>query len=97
MQAYVAVQKKLLVLIYTLWEKNEPFKSEPAAESLAVRTPSSKPSSNEELKLLLPVVFEENRKGRTDSKKVALTGRATQAAAARMNFRAMSRLKLSFR
>ncbi len=83
MQAYVAVQKKLLVLIYTLWEKNEPFKSEPAAESLAVRTPSSKPSSNEELKLLLPVaaaagVFKENRKGRTDSKKVALTSRATQ-------------------
>lgn len=25
MKAYVAVQKKLLVLIYTLWQKNEPF------------------------------------------------------------------------
>ena len=79
MQAYVAVQKKLLVLIYTLWEKNEPFESEPAVEAPTVTTPSS----NEELKLLLPaaaatVVFRENRKGRTDSKKVALTGRATQ-------------------
>ena len=50
MQAYVAVQKKLLVLIYTLWEKNEPFKNELAAEAPAVTTPSS----NEELKLLLP-------------------------------------------
>jgi transposase len=27
MKAYVAVQKKLLVLIYTLWKKNEAFKS----------------------------------------------------------------------
>jgi transposase len=26
MKAYVAVQKKLLVLIYTIWKKNEPFK-----------------------------------------------------------------------
>ena len=50
MQAYVAVQKKLLVLIYTLWEKNEPFKSEPAVQAPAVTTSSS----NEELKLLLP-------------------------------------------
>ena len=79
MQAYVAVQKKLLVLIYTLWEKNEPFKSEPAVQAPTVTTPSS----NEELKLLLPAaavagVFRENRKGRTDSKKVALTNRATQ-------------------
>ena len=28
MKAYVAVQKKLLVLIYTIWKKNEPFKTE---------------------------------------------------------------------
>lgn len=74
MQAYVAVQKKLLVLIYTLWEKNEPFKSEQAVERPTVAATSS----NEELKLLLPVVFKENRKDRTDSKKVALTSRATQ-------------------
>jgi transposase len=26
MKSYVAVQKKLLILIYTLWKKNEPFK-----------------------------------------------------------------------
>ena len=26
MKAYVAVQKKLLVLIYTLWKKNEAFR-----------------------------------------------------------------------
>ena len=75
MQAYVAVQKKLLVLIYTLWEKNEPFKSEPAAETPAVTTPSS----NEELKLLLPaaaaaVVFRENRKQACTSKKSSPDG-----------------------
>ena len=29
MQSYVAVQKKLLILIYTLWKKNEPFKDMP--------------------------------------------------------------------
>ena len=28
MKAYVAVQKKLLVLIYTLWKKNEAFNPE---------------------------------------------------------------------
>ncbi|MGB3777370.1 MAG: IS110 family transposase [Tunicatimonas sp.] len=74
MQAYVAVQKKLLALIYTLWEKNEPFKDKPAVETSAVETTSS----NEELKLLLPVVFQENPNGRTDGKKIALTSRATQ-------------------
>lgn len=68
MQAYVAVQKKLLVLIYTLWEKDEEFRRE---EETAT-------SSNEELKILLPGVFEENRKGQTSPKKVALTSRATQ-------------------
>jgi transposase len=26
MKAYVAIQRKLLVMIYTLWKKNEPFK-----------------------------------------------------------------------
>jgi transposase len=31
MKAYAAVQKKLLVLIYTLWKKNEAFKTETAA------------------------------------------------------------------
>ena len=25
MKSYVAVQKKLLILIYTLWKKNEPY------------------------------------------------------------------------
>lgn len=32
MKAYVAVQKKLLVLIYTIWKKNEPFKT-PGSEA----------------------------------------------------------------
>ena len=31
MKAYVAVQKKLLVLIYAIWKKNEAFKTEKAA------------------------------------------------------------------
>ena len=36
MKAYVAVQKKLLVLIYTLWKKNEAFR------------PNAKASGNED-------------------------------------------------
>ncbi|MNE29877.1 hypothetical protein D3C80_1233730 [compost metagenome] len=28
MKAYVAIQKKLLVLLYTLWKKNEPYKKD---------------------------------------------------------------------
>lgn len=32
MKAYVAVQKKLLVMIYTLWRKNEPFRTLPITE-----------------------------------------------------------------
>lgn len=32
MKSYVAVQKKLLILIYTLWKKNEPYR-EPGPES----------------------------------------------------------------
>ena len=73
MQAYVAVQKKLLVLIYTLWKKDEAFQSETVATSLETTS-----SSNEELKLLLPVVFKENRKVAFIPKKVAPTSRATQ-------------------
>jgi transposase len=35
MKAYVAVQKKLLVLIYTLWRRNEPFCSGPKKKELS--------------------------------------------------------------
>ncbi len=49
MQAYVAVQKKLLVLIYSLCKKDEAYKSEYKATS-----------SNQEPKSLFPAVFEEN-------------------------------------
>ncbi len=33
MKSYVAVQKKLLVILYTLWKRNEPFKMELFAEA----------------------------------------------------------------
>jgi len=33
MKSYITVQKKLLILIYTLWKKNEPYK-EMGSESL---------------------------------------------------------------
>ncbi len=33
MKAYVAVQKKLLVLIYTLWKKDEAFKPKRQAQT----------------------------------------------------------------
>jgi transposase len=38
MKAYVAVQRKLLILIYTLWKKNEKYNPEMAARSLSFRT-----------------------------------------------------------
>lgn len=47
MQAYVAVQKKLLVLMYTLWRKDEEYKREEVAEE--------KTSENEEQRLLSSV------------------------------------------
>lgn len=47
MQAYVAVQKKLLVLLYTLWKKDEEYKRAEVAES-----PEDKISGNEELEVL---------------------------------------------
>jgi len=42
MKAYVAVQKKLLVLIYTLWKKNEPFK--PGSKVNTSRNEETEPS-----------------------------------------------------
>nr|WP_260171646.1 IS110 family transposase [Pedobacter cryoconitis] len=41
MKAYVAVQKKLLALIYTLWQKNEEFK--PQAQWVALKSDSTAP------------------------------------------------------
>lgn len=46
MQAYVAVQKKLLVLIYTLWRKDEEYKREVKEEVKEKQT-----SGNEELEV----------------------------------------------
>ena len=80
MQAYVAVQKKLLVLIYALWQNNEAFRSDENTTSAVRASAVTDTSSNEELKLLLPGVFQENQnqKQTTMLKKVALTSRATQ-------------------
>jgi transposase len=69
MQAYVAIQKKLLVLMYTLWKKDTPYE----------QNYQPKPtSSNNESKPLFPVVFEENQVAMVEKKEVALTSRATQ-------------------
>ena len=47
MQAYVAVQKKLLVLMYTLWKKDEAYKTAEEREKEEKQT-----SGNEELEVL---------------------------------------------
>jgi len=44
MKAYVAVQKKLLVLIYTLWRKNEGFKADVVARQKTSREKETAPS-----------------------------------------------------
>lgn len=38
MKAYVAVQRKLLIMIYTLWKKNERYNPEMATRTLSFRT-----------------------------------------------------------
>ncbi len=69
MQAYVAIQKKLLVLMYTLWKKDIPYD----------RTYENKlTSSNKEPKPLFPVVFKENRIVASSLNEVAPPSRATQ-------------------
>jgi len=69
MQAYVAIQKKLLVLMYTLWKKDIAYD----------HTYENKPtSSNKEPKSLFPVVFEENRIVASPLNEVAPPSRATQ-------------------
>ena len=52
MQAYVAVQRKLLILIWALWRKDQAY--DPAFKQ------QKDTSSNKEPKSLFPVVFEEN-------------------------------------
>ena len=78
MKGYVAVQKKLLCLIYALWKKDQPY--DPNYYECKQKNEESvtDTSSNNELELLLPVVFKENRKGAAAAKKVAPTSRATQ-------------------
>lgn len=69
MQAYVAIQKKLLVLMYTLWKKDIPYNANQEIKTA---------SGNNEPKPLFPVVFEENQLTASTSKEVAPTSRATQ-------------------
>ena len=75
MKGYVAVQKKLLCLIYALWKKDQAYNPDRYTK---LTTAAAAASSNNEPELLLPVVFEENRNGVAMAKKVALTSRATQ-------------------
>jgi hypothetical protein len=67
MKACVAVQKKLLCLLYALWKKNQVYQPKPEATS-----------SDQEPKPLFPVVFEENQVAMVEKKEVAPTSRATQ-------------------
>jgi transposase len=69
MVAYVAVQKKLLLLIYTLWKKNEAWKQSYYAEK--------KPASKEPI-LSLEVGASLSGFLAKDQNKVAPTSRATQ-------------------
>jgi transposase len=69
MQAYVAIQKKLLVLMYTLWKKDIPYTANHENKTA---------SGNKEPKPLFPVVFEENQVAEVEKKEVAPASRATQ-------------------
>jgi transposase len=69
MVAYVAVQKKLLILIYTLWKKDETWQ-----ESYY---PEKQPASKEAI-LSLEVGASLSGVCEADQNKVALTSRATQ-------------------
>jgi hypothetical protein len=79
MQAYVAIQKKLLVLMYTLWKNDTPY--EPNYESKATYEPKVT-SSDLEPKPLFPVDSNGVLVGRLPeslpTKEVAPTSRATQ-------------------
>jgi transposase len=73
MQAYVAVQKKLLVLMYTLWKNDVPYQSNYESRTT---------SSDSEPKLLFPVDSSGVLVGQLDEslpiQEVAPTSRATQ-------------------
>jgi transposase len=78
MKAYVAVQKKLLVLIYALWKKDEPFQSPEsrAKETATGPAPEKALSGNLEPEPLFPVTA---LAGQTPTKKSSpARGRATQ-------------------
>jgi transposase len=77
MKGYVAVQKKLLCLIYALWKKDQAYDPAYCTNSETILP------SNEEPEALLSVAAiavgsEKNQKAVTRTKKVALTSRATQ-------------------
>jgi transposase len=69
MKAYVAVQKKLLCLLYTLWKKDSSYEKDYQKKAT---------SSNKEPKPLFPVVFKENQIASLEKKEVAPSSRATQ-------------------
>lgn len=69
MKAYVAVQRKLLCLIYALWKKDTAFEAEYHLKKI---------SENQEPKPLFAVVFEKNQAPGQATKKVAPLSRATQ-------------------
>ena len=73
MKGYVAVQKKLLCLIYALWKKDQTYDPHYYCAQQKNMLPS-----NEESEALLSVVFRENRNTLTRTKKVTPTSRATQ-------------------
>jgi transposase len=56
MKAYVAVQKKLLTLLYTLWKNDTVYVSD---YSVSKTETIEKPSGNEELRPSFPLFFEE--------------------------------------
>jgi hypothetical protein len=69
MIAYVAVQKKLLILMYTLWKKDEVWQQD--------HRPGKQSASKEPI-LSLEVGASLSGVCAADQNKVALTGRATQ-------------------
>lgn len=52
MKAYTAIQRKLLMLIYTLWKKNQAYQEDFYTDKTVVITSATNASSNDEPKLL---------------------------------------------
>lgn len=61
MKGYVAVQKKLLTIMYALWKKNEAFYEN--------YKPKSDTSDNEESNVLFPLINKEGKKAGSEVQK----------------------------